>query len=483
MKTFIPSSQPISFIMDSEESTRASSPILDSFDSSLASFYIPFFPQSVNLISANTNAGKTHFILQVLKNKDRCFYRPVSRALIVLCNEKVNDQDYRDLSDETLHIDTCYLDEFSINDYETDNLLLIFEDVSKLTKDILECINVNAHHLKLASIILVLQSVFADKEFKVLLGLVHRVIIYFSGSGGTQLGQYIRKYYFVSSDIKDNLKQIISYAENNRTTVILQVNEVARKEKSHYFALAGIENFLSDNIDTKPAIVFPLFYNRNMYEEEFDDNTALVDFDPSILPRGSYVLVKAENVFKKSQKKTSPEDQCTIDLNSTGQAIVNNIESALKYNKRQPAINLAKSILTSKYFCVTKDGNKMWIKDQPKTATSVLDYINAAVRAAGPKEIADPKYVSMTKYLLKNTPLFYFKNKSLLPGNNAAARRAQNKQRRQMAKIAKAKKQTKKYKPLFKTADNYDDDYDDDNNDQDDYDDLNELVMKPKHRK
>ena len=57
------------------------------------------------------------------------------------------------------------------------------------------------------------------------------------------------------------------------------------------------------------------------------------------------------------------------------------------------------------------------IKDQPKTDASLVDFLNTAIRASGPNEVANPKYIVFTRFLLKSkTPEFLFRNKALLNG-------------------------------------------------------------------
>jgi len=171
------------------------------------------------------------------------------------------------------------------------------------------------------------------------------------------------------------------------------------------------------------SIVFPHLHKQHLYEDEFGDNETEVDggVDPATLPQGSYLLVKAENVTKKSHKKAKvantslDEPDCEKDWKMVNDIIIDDIESALPYKKQQLAKNLAKSMLNSKHFCISKDGKSVMIKNQSKTATSLLDFLNTATRSSGPNEIPDAKFVLFTKLLLQSkTPMFYFKNKSLL---------------------------------------------------------------------
>jgi hypothetical protein len=391
-------------------------------------YLVPFFPHSVNVICSATNSGKTTLLINILKHKEFCFVQPIQKAIIVLCNPQVSGEPYLELADDSLDIEVIYLEEFSPKDHLSSNVALIFEDVPSLTKDILDCINVFAHHLNLASLFIVCQSIFAEEEFKLLLSLAHRIFIYFSGTGGTKLAQHIRQFFFVNAELKEYFKTIISYAERNKNIVLFELNEIARKDKPHHLAISGFENIFNQTSDdssdesdliAKPTVIFPHLHKQHKYETMFHDNeTEIEGIDPATLPRGSYLLVKAENVTSKKTKKQNQmlnETDCEKDWKVVNDVISSDIETGLLYAKQQKAKNLAKSILNSKFFCITDKGKAIMIKDQPKTKAPLLDFLNAATRSNGPNEVSDIRFVIFTKYLLKSlTPQSHFKNKALL---------------------------------------------------------------------
>lgn len=396
-------------------------------------YLVPFFPHSVNVICSATNSGKTTLLINILKHRNFCFVRPVEKAIVVLCNPQVTGEPYLQLADSSFEIEIIYLEEFSPKEHLSPNVVLIFEDVPSLTKDILDCINVFAHHLNLASLFIVCQSIFAEDEFKLLLSLAHRIFIYFSGTGGTKLAQHIRQFFFVNAELKEYFKTIISYAERNKNIVLFELNEIARKDKPHFLAISGFENIFNqesdddDDDDTesdimpskKPTIIFPHLHKQNQYDELFEDNETEVEgIDPATLPRGSYLLVKAENVTSKKAKKKHQalnETDCEKDWKIVDGIIQDEIETGLPYNKRQLAKNLAKAILNSRFFCVTKEGKSIMIKNQPKTEAILIDFLITATRSSGPNEVPNPKYVVFTKYLfLSKTAQSHFKNKSLV---------------------------------------------------------------------
>ncbi len=233
----------------------------------------------------------------------------------------------------------------------------------------------------------------------------------------------------LNSELKEYFKTIISYAERNKNIVLFELNEIARKDKPNFLAISGFDSYFDEDESSesstgsvkKPTVVFPHLHKQNMYETMFEDNQSEIEgIDPSTLPRGSYMLVKAENVTSKKLKtklSDSNETDCEKDWKSLNDNIIEDIESGLKYDKQQKAKNIAKYMLKSKHFCFLKDGKSVMIKDQPKTDSALLDYLSTAIRSSGPNEIPNPKYLLFTRFLLMSkTPECFFKNRALLNG-------------------------------------------------------------------
>ena len=413
-------------------------------DVAASPFYTPFQINSVNIISASTNTGKTTFLLQIIRQRKVCFFRPINTVIVVLCNSAVDGSVYKTLNDDELTVQVFYLDEFDINDDLTENVLLIFEDVQSVNKTITDCINVHAHHIDLASVFIVCQSILSNDDFKTLLSLSHNVIIFFSGSAGTKLAQFIRQFFFVNSDLKEYLKTIIAYSERHKNIVILELNQVARKEKNHFFAISGLEHFINGDLDN--TLVYPHLHKADMYNYEYDDNEVSLDnMDPATLPRGAYVLVKSENVTKKSRRLEKAEQDLTDgerNWNEINQVISNDIESSVKYLKILAAKNLVKSIMGSRFFSIGHGGKTIFLTSQPSTERPLLDYLNAAIRPSAPNETPEPVYVLFTKYLLlSHTPTSFIKNRSLLM---AAGKNKKTKKKTSIKGVAKATEATTK---------------------------------------
>jgi hypothetical protein len=126
------------------------------------STFFPFFLNSVNVISTHTNGGKTTFLLNLLKHRHLYFPTTAKGVLVVLCNNFIEGNSYKELETEELDVQVVYLDTFEL-DLLQEDYILIFEDVSVLSQIIVDCVNIHVHHLNLTSAFIVTLSVEFDE--------------------------------------------------------------------------------------------------------------------------------------------------------------------------------------------------------------------------------------------------------------------------------------------------------------------------------
>ena len=390
--------------------------MMNSVERTSEQFFTPFYPHSVNIVSAPSNAGKSTLLQNIIKNKKNCFVRPINRVVVVFCNEKVTSLPYDELQTEDLIIESCYLQNFETQDL-TVNDLVIFEDVLKITSEIQETIKVLAHHIDLASVFIVVQCVYND-DFKVLLSISHQLIIFLNGSQGTKLAQQIRQYFFINPETKEKIKDIISSAEKYKEVVLIKLNNIARPDEPYFFSISGLENFVQEFNVSKRTFVFPQLHCEHLYKTMFNDNYVEMDIDPASIPKGSYVLVPAANVKQKSVKSASEKNSKEKDWETLTTLLTNEIETGvLNYSRQKFALNIAKYMLSSKKFSFSKDGRAVMIINEPKTLVSVVDYLDTSSRSAGPNELTNPIFLRFTKILLDaRMPKLFVKNKNLLYG-------------------------------------------------------------------
>ena len=380
---------------------------------SLDNYYKPIYPNSVNVLSASTNSGKSTLIVNLIKHRKNCFVRNFDRVVVVLCNEKVNANIYTDLNSEDLSVETCYLNEYTPEDILTANTVLIFEDINILTNVISESINVVCHHYDLNCVFLVTQSILKEEEFRHLLSLSHRIICFFSGIAANKIALYIKKFFFVNTEAKTYLNDIISYAEKNKSIVLIELNDINGPYQTKYFSIINFDTFF--NQTKYRTFIIPKMSESNDYNATFSDYSTAVP-DTSNFPPHSFLLVKAENVIQKSvdvkhKKKITSKEQ---EWNMVEDTLQEDIMTGIRFKNQQAALNIAKHILSCKDFIISSDAKTIKLKQNPRLSVSVLDYINAASRPAAPHEVFEPIFYKITKsLLLSKTPKFFIRNKNL----------------------------------------------------------------------
>jgi hypothetical protein len=375
----------------------------------------PFFPNSVNVISTHTNGGKTSFLLNVLQHRQDYFSSTVQGALVVLCNNFVEGNNYKELETESFPVEVVYLDNFEI-DLLQENYILIFEDVNVLSQIIIDCVNIHVHHFNLASAFIVCQSVFYDK-FRNLLSTCHNIIFSYTGSNGTRLFKYIVHYFCAGDDLKSYLVEICSISVLINTFVVLQLNQTARLDQPDYFAILGIENLYKHDLEHFPTCVFPQLNKKENFSKMYDDNEAEVEnFDASKYPSNAYVLVPVKNVKKKSTSNPKEATSLEAKWNELNKRIREEIvTSNFKHKKQLQAFAIATKMLKNSDFLFSKDGTKVQIKDMPKTQVPIIDFLDVAARPSAPNEVPNPIFVQFVKTMRnKGAPLSIVKNKSLL---------------------------------------------------------------------
>lgn len=386
---------------------------------STSPFY-PFFEHSVNVISSHTNGGKTTLLLNLLKHRNSYFPPSVNiqGAIVVLCNNFIDGDIYKELETDSFTVELVYLDNFEV-DLLKENYILIFEDVCVLSQIIVDCVNVHVHHLNLASAFIVCQSIFYDK-FRTLLSTCHNILFSYSGSNGIRLFKYIIHYFCATDELKSYLAAICSSSVLINTFVLLQLNQTAKVEQPDYFAVVGIENLFKNDPVHFPTLVFPQLSKKENYSKMYAENeTDYEDFDSSKLPANAYVLVPVKNVRKKnSSVARGPNEKPSLESkwNELNKRIREEIvTSNFKHKKQLQAFAIASKMLKNADFLFSKDGTKVQIKDLPKTQVPIIDFLDVAARASAPNEVPNPIFVQFVKTMRnKGAPLSIIKNKSLL---------------------------------------------------------------------
>ena len=349
------------------------------------------------------------------------FTSPVSRVVVVLCNPRVDPSVYTDLIDDNFEVEIYYLDNFDPDEHLSENDVLVYEDVSELNDLILSSVNVYAHHLKLASLFIVVQSLFgtSNKNFRTLLTLVHKVVL-FGNRGSARLGRYLNQFFFNTPELKTFVELVFQYAEKNQDIVLLDINETRKADSSCFFAISGLQNFFSSS---GPIVVFPQLFKQHTYDVMVGHEEAEVVLEhlpPALPPPGSFVLVRSENVFFHTGKNAlkGSDGEKERRWKEMIEAISEDIESSFVYKKVKAARSLARSILLCNDFEISNNFKSIMVQGKPESSSSLIDFLTVALRSAGPKETKkglDNDSVLFAAVLLSHKmPKTVFKNKLLL---------------------------------------------------------------------
>ena len=379
----------------------------------------PFPRNSVNLISCSSNSGKTHFLDQVIRHRDRFFSNPESISRLVYVNGNQRDFTIQHPWSEQfidLEVIALSLDEFA--NYTTvlqSNDILILDDTLKLNEDIEFIVKYGAHHYALAAVFIVTQSCLSSPLYS-LIASVHTIVLLFGNTQTTRLAQHLVQTFFLCSETKKYLKSIFGLAEKQQDIVILKLNSIASNPLySSILALCQVRHLL----DPLPfCIVYPeLGHLDTMASSVPSSASAQLAIQDSYLNE-AFVLLPASRVNVDKPDTMLCGDEKEAKWNDMARLLENDIESAFQYRKWTSAKNLAREMLLCNQLCFSENARTVRIHNKPKIY-SVIDFLHAATRKAGPGERPDKvaEYRPLMQVLLRNNvPHSFIINKLLLPG-------------------------------------------------------------------
>lgn len=422
-----------SFITPEQE---APEPPIDIASSSEFVSCVPFPLCSVNLITCSSNSGKTHLLDQIVRHRHRFFESPDSIERIVFVNG--NQRDFSvlhpwaiDSDSDTgnvsidLEVVSLSLDEFTdIASILQPRDILILDDILKVNEDIQFIIKFGAHHYLLSSVFIVTQSCISSPLYS-LLSSVHSVILLFGNSTTTRLAHHLVNFFFFCPDTKKYLKSIFALAEKKHDIVILKLNTIASNRfHSQVLAFSRVQGLFVK----PPQVPYSLFYPELSHLETL--MTSMPESIVTDLPiedehlKEAFVLVPISRVRKLNQSD-SQNDKGKIcgsameeHWNEFNQYLTTEIKSTFPVRRWNPAFNLAREMLRCTDFCISSDFRTISIKQKPHQVFSIIDFLNACTRKAGPGETREKvqQYKPLVQVLLKNNiPKTFIINKLLLP--------------------------------------------------------------------
>lgn len=364
-----------------------------------------FSPQSITLITATSNSGKSHFISEVLQNKE-WFFSTDQIQRIVYINGNINSvHNPPDLDNLIL---------LSFDDLEHhENLLeekdcVIIDDLLYLTPGVIKLLKYSTHHQNLTCFVLT-QSILGDKLFS-LTRLVHNLILLFNTSAATRIVLEILPKYFISNQTKTYLKTIVAEAERNKSILLLKLNSVA-SFTSKILCYSQLERLVSD--------FYCLAYPDLQHMDEFQRK----GIDLTNVPGDQLVIVPARYVIQQK----NIEGKCTAEekWSELVKSLNEDIENVFKFSKWTHCKSLAREILKNEDICISSDYRLILIKNKPRFQVPFIDFLAIATRKHAPTENATKYYYLaplMTVLKQNNLPESLIHNKLLLALNTSSFR-------------------------------------------------------------
>ena len=163
-----------------------------------------FPPQSINLISATTNSGKTYFITEILNNPHLFFVKnSIHNVYYINANSQaLNDPPVID------HLNLLSLDDIEFFDLFESNDVIIIDDLLFLTPELIQFLKYTVHHKNLI-VFLITQNLIGDKLFA-LTYLIHNIVLILRSSAAVRIALELLQRFFIANDTKLYLKNIIS---------------------------------------------------------------------------------------------------------------------------------------------------------------------------------------------------------------------------------------------------------------------------------
>jgi len=384
---------------------------------------------SVNLITCSSNSGKTRFLHQVIRHRYRFFQNPHSIHRVIYVNGNQRDltvQHPWSNDQEPLEFVSLTLDEFA--DFASvleSNDLLVLDDILQLNETIQFVLKYGAHHFQLASVFVVTQSCLGSPLYK-LIGSVHNLILLFGNSATTRLAQHLIQSFFLCTDTKKYLKSIFGAAEKKQSIVVLKLNAVASyRHHSFVLALSDVQQLF----DTESPYCWT--YPELSHLETMEERTISYQAEmPSTLQgeklAEAFVLLPASRV-KQITDSTTNADDCLKDKekqwNDMTRFLEMEIESTFPFKKWNVAKNLTRELLRCSDLCISLDYRTVFLREKPKMAYSIVDFLMAATRKAGPGETVQKVnvYKPLVQVLMKHhVPRTFIVNKLMLPSAGTA---------------------------------------------------------------
>ena len=475
------------------------------------------FPNySSTLLLGPSYSGKTTFLINILENYS-VFFEDKPRTVHVFQNGKAAQFPQLKVAEglSKLHIERYDAEEYSDELLEHGDIV-IFEDVSRVTDDIRQCLNVHTHHKGITSFFIV-HSTFRSRLYDIY-SLVHRVLFFCAnGTVARQAGQIIQSY-FTDKHIRSILRSALAFAEREKEVLQIELNAPPQLRTVQFLAATHVRSLSLKTEKLKFAYIFlhplekgkltKIWENASTAIEEINKGNMEakkyipypLDKMPEDIPDSAFILAPAEVVSawyeadlnnalahaegacedgQASENHTKKEqEKAFVDAANAIQAL---IEDTMPARQHFAAKALAKEILKSNAISLSADGREIWISgtevgqpdydDSESSLASleyghdhdhkvpIIDFLSVATRRTTPQEAKKrgkdwKRYAEIVQQLLLNKcPRLLFKNATLLK-MSAVGQKAYKRNKRDCCRYHSDKQSKKRIRQLVKKKKN-----------------------------
>ena len=248
-----------------------------------------FPPQSINLITATSNSGKTFFITQIL-NHPHLFFLPnyIERLFYINANPRAFNE-----PPLVNNLELLSLDDLDNVDFFESGTCIVIDDLLFTTPQLIHFLKYTVHHKNLTCF-LITQNLIGDKLYG-LTYLVHNIILILKANSAVRLALELLHRFYISNDTKSYLRGIISKAERDKSIICLKLNAVASYQGpgSTIICYSRLEHLVKD--------LYCLAFPELGFMEEFQS----LNFDPTSVDDNQLILVPAKYVIKMNENKAT----------------------------------------------------------------------------------------------------------------------------------------------------------------------------------
>ena len=385
--------------------------------------------QSVNVITAPSNTGKTTLLKQIMAHRDVFFERGGAEGLVyVNCNARnaviALENPFEDVD---LHLEVTVL---AMHDVEDPVSLLkpghvvVLDDVVSINSMVEHFVTYAAHHNDV-TLFLVTQGLLANKLFR-LVHKIHTLTLFFGNSSTPPLARHLLTHFFLDADTKNYLKKVFAQCEKHKLTCVLKLNDVASSSQAYKKVLlfANIEQLFKAPQDY--CVIYPeLNQDKQLQKlmelgEEADDETWVLVKAKHVKAEGRKESATSEDV---QEKETGAEIAPSAEKSKWGEmfdTVVQEIRNVFPVGKWSSCINIFKEILRVDQFRLGSkaDGYKsLLLKGKRKLRVSLIDFLQVLTRRGShfePEDKFRPFFPFLKQLLRNHIPLTFIKNQRLL---------------------------------------------------------------------